>query len=434
MKKLLIVLSFAISGTALYAQTAEPYEFKEYKRHAATPVKSQDQTGTCWAFSTASFLESEALRLGKGEVNISEMFVVRNIYRLKCENYVRRQGTANLGEGGLAHDLLHAVERFGIVPESVYPGRSNPIKPFNHSSLEKSLKETCGALVQQGKEGKLDPKWMAQIDALLDQEFGPAPAKFSYNGAVFSPLSYRDFLGIKPQDYVTITSFTHHPFWDKFILEIPDNWSNGEFYNLPLDEMMRCATFAIEQGYTLSWDTDVSNAGFSARNGIAIVPEKPWQDKTAAERTNAFNLWEPEQKITQEYRQQLFDTQETMDDHLMHITGTTDEKHVGIYFIVKNSWGEISDYKGYVYTSEAYMRLNTISYTLPKSALPRDVRRRLGLEPGDVNIENNRKADMQLKPTPATDSTPANAKPNASDSAPQMRPSKKTIKGGKPKE
>lgn len=425
MKKLLIALFLAPALFTLSAQVNEPFEFKEYKRHAATAVKSQDQTGTCWAFSTASFLESEALRLGKGDVDLSEMFVVRNIYHMKCENFVRRQGNAQLGEGGLAHDMLIAVNKYGIVPESVYPGRKDPSKPFNHSQVEKALQAQCKTFAQQGKDGKLDPKWLAKIDEILDQEFGPVPTQFSVNGSKYTPVLYRDFLGLNPDDYVTITSFTHHPFWSKFILEIPDNWSNGEFYNMPLDDMMRCATYAIEKGYTLEWDADVSNMGFSANNGIAIVPKTPWLDKSASARTNAFKMWEPELKITQEYRQQLFDTQETMDDHLMHITGVVDEKHSGTYFVVKNSWGEISDFKGYVNTSDAYMRLNTISYTLPKSALPQDVRRRLGLEVGEVTIEKSRKAEKEIKASQQTSSP----KPK-----PSVRSTQKPMNSNSPKE
>jgi bleomycin hydrolase len=407
MKKLLIPALFILATLQVFAQTNEPYSFKEYKRHAATPVKSQDQTGTCWAFSTASFLESEVLRLGKGEVNLSEMFVVRNIYRLKCENYVRRQGHAQFGEGGLAHDLLLAVKRFGIVPESVYPGRKDPSKPYNHSAIAKALAEKCKTFVQQGTEGKLDATWLQQIDQMLDQEFGALPNKFNDSGVAFTPIAYREFLGINPDDYVTITSFTHHPFWSSFILEIPDNWSNGAFYNMPLDDMMRAATYAIEHGYTLEWDADVSNMGFSHNNGVAIVPKTTWQEKSAAARSNAFKMWEPEQKITQEYRQQMFDKQETMDDHLMHITGVLDETHSGLFFAVKNSWGEASENKGYVNTSEAYMRLNTISYTLHKDALPQDIRRRVGLEPGEVKIEQTEKTE-----TPQKDLKPHQIKAN----------------------
>jgi bleomycin hydrolase len=408
MKKLLYLpLLFCFLSMSV-AQKSDTYEFREYKRHAATPVKSQDQTGTCWAFSTASFLESEALRLGKGDVDLSEMFVVRHIYRQKCENYVRRQGTAQLSEGGLAHDCLNAVKEYGVVPESIYPGRTDAKMPFNHGPLEKALREKCQSLVDNARNKKLGSDWMAPIDSILDAYLGAAPRKFTYNNAVFSPQSFRDFLGINPDNYVSVTSFTHHPFWTSFTLEVPDNWSNGNFYNLPLDEFMRCATHAIEKGYTMAWDADVSNSGFAAQNGIAIVPKADLSAMSSSDREKSFKRYQPEVTVNQEYRQQLFDRQETTDDHLMHIVGVLDEKNSGLFYITKNSWGEISENRGYVYVSDAYLRLNSISFTLPKEAIPQDLRRRLGLEPGEVNIERTPEMNMQ----PATPPTPPNSAKN----------------------
>jgi len=383
MKKLSLSILLMALLTPVFAQIQDAYDFKEVKILTATPVKSQDQTGTCWSFSTASFLESEALRMGKGEHDLSEMYVVRHTYRQKCENYVRRQGHAQFGEGGLAHDLLNAVDRYGIVPESIYPGRKDPSKPYNHKKIEQSLLNTCKEFVKQGTSGKLSEKWLSQIDSLLDDEFGPVPVQFTYNNTVFTPLSFREYLGIQPDDYVSITSFTHHPFYEQFILEIPDNFANGAFYNLPISEMMRSANYALQQGYTVEWDADVSNTGFAAQNGLAIVPERSWKDKDATAQSNTFKVWEPEKTVTQEYRQQLFDRQVTTDDHLMHIVGMLKETHGGTYYAVKNSWGEISDLKGFVYVSEAYMRLNTISFTVHKNALPKDIRSRLGLDPAE---------------------------------------------------
>ena len=424
MHKIALSLLLAMFATALFAQKQESYEFKEIKRLKATPVKSQDKTGTCWAFSSASFLESEALRLGKPEADLSEMFVVRHIYRQKCENYVRRQGTAQLGEGGLAHDLLHAVKKYGITPESVYPGRKNTDKPYDHSQLEKNLKTMCDEFVTQGKAGKLPENWLATVDNALDAEFGAVPQTFTVDNTVFTPVSYRDFLGIKPDDYVNISSFSHHPFYEKFILEVPDNWANGQFYNLPISEMMRCLQFALQQGYTVEWDADVSNIGFAAGSGMAIVPEKDWKDRSAAERQNAFKVWEAEKVVSQELRQQLFDKQVTTDDHLMHIVGMLDESHGGDFYVVKNSWGEISDLKGYVHVSDAYMRQNTISFTVHKSALPTDVLKRLGLQ-----AESSTTTGATMRPaTPAnkTDSSvaPAKVQPRAKTIAPQTAPQK----------
>jgi bleomycin hydrolase len=386
------------------AQKQEAYEFKEFKKMEATPIKNQGMSGTCWSFSTASFLESEAIRLGKGAHDLSEMFVVRHVYRQKCENYVRRQGHAQFGEGGLAHDLLNAVKRHGIVPESVYPGRKDEKAAHNHSKLEKSLRERCKVFVEEGKKGTLSERWLSQVDSILDAEFGPLPTQFNYNGTVFTPVSFREYLGINPDDYVSLSSFTHHPFYEKFILEIPDNFANGYFYNVPLSELTRCANYAIQQGYTVEWDADVSNPGFSPVNGIAIVPERSWDQKDADAQARTFKYWEPERHITQEYRQQLFDRQVTMDDHLMHIVGLLDEAHSGVYYVVKNSWGEISDLKGYVYVSEAYMRQNTISFTIHQNAIPQDLRRRLGLEQGDIGVIKNAPAPGMQKmeaPKPA---------------------------------
>lgn len=426
MQKIALSLLLAAFTTALLAQKTEPYEFKDIKRLAATPVKSQDKTGTCWAFSCASFLESEALRLGKGEVNLSEMFVVRHIYRQKCENYVRRQGTAQFSEGGLAHDLLNAVKQYGIAPESVYPGRKDPGKPFDHSQLEKNLKSMCEDLVAQGKAGKLSERWQARVDSVLDAEFGAVPQTFTVGETQFTPVSYRDFLGIRSDDYVSISSFSHHPFYEKFILEVPDNWANGQFYNLPLSEMMRSLNFSLQQGYSVEWDADVSNMGFSAGNGIAIVPEKDWKDRSTAERQSAFKTWEPEKTVSQEYRQQLFDKQVTTDDHLMHIVGMLDEAHGGDFYAVKNSWGEISDLKGFVNVSDSYMRLNTISFTVHKNALPSDILRRLGLyEPlGSVN-PGTRKTEAPSNKRVDNTISPARIKPSPNNIAPKATPAAK---------
>jgi bleomycin hydrolase len=379
--KLLIFATSLLGFQSLaVAQEREPYTFKADKQLAATPVKNQQQTGTCWAFSCASFLESEVKRISNLDVDLSEMYVVRSIYREKCENYVRRQGNAQFGEGGLAHDLIRAVQRYGIVPETEYSGRKNILTGYDHSKLEAKLKDKCVEFAKLGKDGKLPKNWLTTIDGILDDEFGKVPTKFTVDGRQFTPSIYRDFLGIKTEDYVTITSFTHHPFYEPFILEIPDNFANGTMYNLPLDEMMRALNHSLEQGYSVEWDADVSNDGFSAKNGLAIVPAKKWDEKTEIQREGSFKFIEPQPTVTQALRQELFDQQVTMDDHLMHITGTDIETTQSEkYYRVKNSWGEISALKGYLRVSEAYMRLNTISFMVNKSALPADIRKSLGL-------------------------------------------------------
>ncbi|MBK9339114.1 MAG: aminopeptidase [Lewinellaceae bacterium] len=304
MRKVLVFILWIVFTHLLVAQNSEPYEFRDIKRLAATPVKSQDKTGTCWSFSTASFLESELLRTGKGTHNLSEMFTVRHVYRQKCENYVRRMGTAQLSEGGLAHDKLHAVRQYGVVPESIYPGRKDPSKPYNHRQLELSLKNTCDTFIAQARRGELQHDWLRKIEDALDAEFGPVPVKFEYNNIQFTPTSFRDYLGLNPDDYINVTSFTHHPFWNYFVLELPDNFANGLFLNLPLNDLMRSLNFSLQKGYTVEWDADVSNPGFSARNGLAVAPEAEWSAKSKEQIAGTFQYWEPEKLVTQDQRQQ----------------------------------------------------------------------------------------------------------------------------------
>ncbi len=418
MNKFVFTLLFAGLTAALAAQDAEPYEFKEYKMLPVTSVKSQDQTGTCWSFSTTSFLESEALRQGKGQHNLSEMYIVRNVYHQKCENFVRRLGKAQFGEGGLAHDELNALREYGAVPESVYPGRKDPSKPFNHTQLVQRLQAMCLEYIAQAKRGALPENWLAEIDRVLDEEFGPVPAQFTEQNILFTPVSYRDYLGLNADDYVNITSFTHHPFWTGFILEVPDNFAGGQYFNMPLGDLMRCLNYSLQQGYTVEWDADVSNAGFAARHGLAIVPEVDQSSKSKEQLANTFKYWEPEKAVDQAYRQKAFDRLETQDDHLMHIVGMLNEVHGGSYYVVKNSWGEISELKGFLDVSEAYMRLNTLSFTVNKKALPQDIRIRMGLEEGEIRIEN--------PAAPATDSSsqhpPHNPSPYDRDKAPGKLP------------
>lgn len=421
MKKLLFFLLFGAFTLALSAQNAEPYEFKEFKRLAATPVKSQDQTGTCWSFSTTSFLESELLRMGKGEHNLSEMFAVRHIYRQKCENYVRRLGKAQFGEGGLAHDKLNVVRQFGVVPESVYPGRKNTSVPFNHGAFVEQLQKMCDEFIAQAGKGQLKEDWLKAVDAALDAEFGPVPVQFTYNNTVFTPTSFRDFLGLNADDYVHITSFTHHPFWTSFVLEVPDNFANGAFYNLPLGDLMRCLNTSLQQGYSVEWDADISNRGFGRNEGIALVPEADWAGKSREQIANTFKYWEPEKTVDQQHRQRQFDRLETQDDHLMHIVGMLNEDHGGVYYLVKNSWGESAGQNGYVNVSEAYMRLNTISFTIHKNALPPDIRKRMGLEGGAANMGGAATGDGAQGATPG-ESNPANTPSTAPSAKPGTRP------------
>lgn len=371
------VLSFFLF---LGLQAQSPYKFGEPKMLPCTPVKNQQQTGTCWSFSTVSMIESELIRSGIGQLDLSEMFIVRHIYRDKCENYVRRQGKAQFSEGGLAHDAVNAVKRHGLITEEAYTGRKDERKPLNHTTLLAKLTQMCDKFVAQGKNGTLPSNWLSSIDSVLDQEFGRVPNRFIYKKSQTNPKRFRDLVGFRADDYVSLTSFTHHPFNQSFVLEIPDNFANGLYYNLPTEDLIETVRHALEKGYSVTWDADVSNPYFSAENGLAIVPEKEPNLTDAEAKTAFFKYVVPEKSISQEYRQEQFDRLITQDDHLMHIVGTVEETNQKKpFFVVKNSWGEISNLKGMIYVSEPYIRLNTISISVHKDALPDNLRNRLGL-------------------------------------------------------
>lgn len=391
MKKIILAQLFLVFAAFASAQEPDTWNFKELSKVPCTAVKNQEQTGTCWCFSTTSFIESEIIKLGKGEQNLSEMFVVRHIYRRKCENYVRRQGSARWGEGGLAHDMMAVIGEYGIVPESAYPGKKDPTKPLNHEMLGKNLKTYLDSMVVLGTQSKLPADWLVAVDKMLDDEFGPLPAKFTEGGRTFTPLAYADYLGIHPDDYINLTSFTHHDFYKPFILEVPDNWANGSFYNVPLEDLMRTMDYALEHSFSVEWDADVSNRGWATKYGIALVPEVNWEAKTDIQKQNTFKFREKEKQISQELRQRLFDRQETMDDHLMHIVGAEDEEQNGRFYMVKNSWGESNSLKGFMRVSKAYMELNTISITLHRNAIPEDLKRRLGIDNSPIQFGPNRR-------------------------------------------
>lgn len=400
-----VLISLCVAAQ-LFGQEPEPYRFTSVKDLPATQVKDQGKTGTCWAFSGTSLIESELIRLGKNDTDISEMYVVRCIYAEKATNYIRRQGHTRFSEGGLAHDVFNVVNKYGLLPQKAYPGKQND-GPYDHSKIEVELKKICDDVIASGKSGTLPTDWLQRIDNYLNAQFGAVPASFMHEGKTYVPQSFRDALGIRATEFVTLTSFSHHPFFSSFILEIPDNFSNGSYYNVPLNDLIRCINYSVQSGYSVSWDADVSNKGFGPKHGLAIVPAVDWSKKSDVQKTNTFKYREPELQVSQDLRQQQFDIQETQDDHLMHITGIMNEPDAGIFYKVKNSWGEISDLKGYFYASEAYVRMNTIGITLNKEAIPVDLRRRLGLEEGMVAIEKGQRAPTPMPARPAEAPKPA---------------------------
>lgn len=365
-----LIFLFTLSITA-----QEAYKFTTITDLETTPVISQGRTGTCWSFSSISFLESEIIRLTGKNIDLSEMYQVRNTYPLKAENYVMRQGKAQFSEGGLAHDVINSAAKYGLVPEVAFSGMFADETKHNHAEMVAVLEAMVKTYVSNpGKN--LSKKWRSAIDAVLDIYIGNNITNFTYEGKQYTPQTFLAMTKIEPKDYVNITSFTQAPFYSKFILNIPDNWSNGSFNNVPLDEMMQTIDNALSNGFTVELDCDVSERTFSSKDGVAIIPESDENNVKALQ-----GIY-PEKKITQEYRQDEFENYDTTDDHLMHITGILKDQNGTKYYKVKNSWGTDETRVangGYVYFSEAYMRLKTISITVHKDALPKSIAKKLSL-------------------------------------------------------
>ena len=341
------------------------YEFTIDTEISCSPVRSQDRTGTCWCFAGTSFLESELMRRSEGTHDLSEMFVVKNIYRDKALNYVLRQGKANFSQGALAHDYLNAIEKYGIVPEEVFSGKTVGEKAHNHGEMEVLLKGMLDGVV---KQKKLSPRWNDAFGRVLDVYLGESPEVFQYRSASWTPQDFSDSIEFDADDYVAFTSYSHHPFYEPFVLEIPDNFSNGSFMNVPVDDIVEIIDSAIDSGFGVMWDGDVSENGFSANRGIAVLPA----DENAKDNKNRplFHSEPVEQlEVTQELRQERFMSYSTTDDHLMHLVGRATDQKGNKYYLIKNSWGKIGPHKGYLYMSEAYVRLHTLAVTVNRDCL-----------------------------------------------------------------
>ena len=399
MKKIIyLVLLFLCSITQLYGQENSPevkgLQFTDDIVLPATPVKNQYRTSTCWSFSAISFLESEMLRLKKPVADLSEMFVIFHTYGEKAVKYVRMQGHNNFAGGGEFHDVVNTLKTYGIVPEEVYSGLNYGEEKHIHNEMDQVLKEEVDAVVQNPNR-KISPVWTEFLNATLEAYLGEIPEKFDYQGKSYSPQSFaREFVGLNLDDYVEITSYTHHPFYSSFIFEFPDNWSWGSAWNVPLNDMEAIIDYSLKKGYTVAWAADMSEKGFMATSkGVAVVPGRKVENMNPEERS----LWEKlsdkekddvlydlnkpleELEITQEMRQIAFDNYQTTDDHGMHIIGTATDQTGKTWYKVKNSWGDSGNFKGYFYASKAYVNYKTTCLMVHKDGIPADIRKKLGI-------------------------------------------------------
>ncbi len=333
-----------------------------------TSVKNQARTGTCWDFATQSFLESELMRMGKGKYDLSEMFNVRYTYPLKAERYVRYHGKYQFGEGGQAHDVLKIFDTYGAVPNSVYSGLEPGDSLYDNTEMDAVLKAVLKTIVERNR---ISNHYEDLVNAICDVYLGKVPQEFEYNGKKYTPKSFAESLGINTKDYVEITSFTHHPFYSKFVLEVPDNWEEGEYYNVPLDDLIQIMNNAIANDYSVAWDGAVGKNNFYRKEGYAVVPIEGDTATTGVEK---------ELDVTQQMRQKAFDDYATTDDHLMQITGVAKDQAGTTFYYTKNSWGvKDKKYDGYWYMSEPFVKLRTIAIMVNKNAIPKDIRDKLGI-------------------------------------------------------
>lgn len=373
------------------ASGPEGYKFTTIVSLPATLVKNQSATGTCWCFATTSFMESELLRLGKGEYDLAEMFVVRNTYENRIfDNYLRR-GKGNLGEGSLSPSWLRVFREDGMMPQEAYPGINYDSPVHNHRELQAYVDAVAAVPVSLKKMSNESDE---VTEAILDIYLGEVPETFTYKGETYTPKSFAASLGLNMDDYIHITSFTHFPFYSEGLLEVPDNWEMNRYYNVPLDELIEVMNNALNTGYTVDWDGDVSESGFSHANGVAVNPDMSKIDATAATDRSRFEGMQagrtpvpgisdkpgPEINVTQEIRQIGYETFVTTDDHLMHITGMVKDQNSTIYYITKNSWGtDRSPYGGYLNMSESFVRAKTLYIMVHKDAIPAGIRAKLGI-------------------------------------------------------
>ena len=396
MNKLLLIAAFAASTMAVSAQkdttAVDTFRFTTIKENKITSVKNQASSGTCWSFSALGFFEAELLRMGKPSVDLSEMFVVHQSYADKADKFVRMNGTINFAGGGSFYDVMYTLKNYGIVPESEMSGLNYGEEKHRHGELD-ALTEAYVKTLVKNPNKKLSTAWKKGFTGILDAYLGERPKEFVANGKKYTPVTYAQSLGLNMDDYVSLTSFTHHPFYSKFVIEIPDNWRWEESYNLPLDEFAKVFDYAIDNGFTIAWGSDVSEKGFT-RNGVAVNPEVKKENLPGSDQAKWLNISQkemeeqiykvkgpqPEVNVTQEIRQRDFDNYQTTDDHGMVIYGTAKDQNGTKYYLVKNSWGTDNKYKGIWYASDSFVKHKTINIVVHKDAIPKEILKKLGLK------------------------------------------------------
>jgi bleomycin hydrolase len=403
MKKIYIsflFLGFSAVASAQFGYT-EPvknsegseYQFTKLALLDATPVQEQGQTGTCWSFSALSFFESELIRMGtKNPDLLAEMFVVRKAYESKAEKFIRMDGKINFSEGGAFHDIPYVIRNYGIVPLDVYSGLNYGTTSHDHSELFEVLNGGLQGVLTTTKNGKtLTTSWMTALNGILDAYLGKDIKEFDYKGKKYTPKSYSKAIGLNMDEYVSLTSFTNHGMYEKCSLAIPDNWAWGESYNVGLNDLFDACEYAVKNGYSVAWGADVSEKGFSFRNGLGIVPEDPstievsgkdnknFSNGGADRASNAFQTPVKELTITPELRQKGYDQKTTTDDHGMHIVGLYKDQKGTRYFLVKNSWGTSNYPKGFLYVSENYFKYKTINIYLHKDGVMPSLKKKINL-------------------------------------------------------
>ena len=391
-----LALSFILFSNAQITSTnieGSNYKFTKVAHLDATPVQSQGRTATCWSFSGLSFFESELIRKGnKNPAILSEMYVVRKSYENKADKYIRMDGKINFSEGGAFHDIPWVIKNYGIIPYDIYNGLVGS-ESYDHAEFFEVLNGAVQGLLKFGTSSSngISPNWKPAISGILDAYLGKDIKEFEFKGKKYTPQTYAQAIGLNMDDYISLTSFTNHSLYSKCQLAIPDNYNWGDSYNVNLNDLMTTVEFALSKGYTLAWGADVSEKGFSFKNGIALVPEDPnsiqvvgkdnknFSDAGADKNANAFLSPVKELAITEEIRQKGYDQKTTTDDHGMHIVGLYTDQNGSKYVLVKNSWGTSNYPKGYLYVSEQYFRYKTINIYLHKEGIPSELKQKINL-------------------------------------------------------